>query len=227
MYLQDYARAKECHQAALREDPQYAQACYGLAVACGRLGETDQSRQHREKYAEMIAESRVGEQRRVRQNRDEAERQEALAQGLCNRWPDLPGPRQDPRGPRAVQQGVGHQPPARVPERFGSGRGTRRPRARPGGPLTRFGRGIEMGPLSNSWKICGTLAGIFAAAAWLAAWRACASRRAPRMCFPFSFGMSRPTAESLFSTPTVPAAGGTLWNPCQPASPRSTTTATA
>jgi tetratricopeptide (TPR) repeat protein len=83
MYLQDYARAKECHQAALREDPEYAQACYGLAVACGRLGEADQSRQHREKYAEMIAESRVGEQRRVRQNRDDAERQEGLARAYA------------------------------------------------------------------------------------------------------------------------------------------------
>ena len=79
MYLQDYAQAKECHQAALREDPQYTQACYGLAVACGRLGEAEESRQYREKYAELIAESHVGEQRRVRQSRDEAERQEALA----------------------------------------------------------------------------------------------------------------------------------------------------
>ena len=83
LYLQDYARAKESHQAALREDPQYAQACYGLAVACGRLGETDQSRQYREQYAAMIAESRLGEQRRVRQSRDEAELQEGLARAYA------------------------------------------------------------------------------------------------------------------------------------------------
>jgi tetratricopeptide (TPR) repeat protein len=83
LYLQDYARAKASHQAALREDPYYAQACYGLAVACGRLGESDQSRQYREQYAAMIAESRLGEQRRVRQSRDEAELQEGLARAYA------------------------------------------------------------------------------------------------------------------------------------------------
>ncbi len=83
MYLQDYQRAKEAHEAALREDPQYAQACYGIAVACGRMGETDKSREYREKYAAMIAETRVAEQQRVRQRRDEAEQQEALARAYA------------------------------------------------------------------------------------------------------------------------------------------------
>jgi tetratricopeptide (TPR) repeat protein len=79
LYLQDYARAKAAHASALKEDPQYAQACYGLAVASGRLGETDQSQQYRERYVQMIAQSRLVEHRRVRQNRDEAELQQALA----------------------------------------------------------------------------------------------------------------------------------------------------
>ena len=79
MYLKDHQRAKECHEAALREDPQYAQACYGLALAYGRLGQQDKSQEYREKYADMIAQSRIVEQGRVRQNRDRTDRQQALA----------------------------------------------------------------------------------------------------------------------------------------------------
>lgn len=78
-YLKDYRRARDYHAAALKEDPEFTQACYGLAVAWERLGEADQARQYREKYAAMIAQSRVAENRRVRQHRDEAELRESLA----------------------------------------------------------------------------------------------------------------------------------------------------
>lgn len=79
LYLKDYARARDCHQAALREDPSYLPACYGLATAYGRLGETDKAQKYQERYAGMIAESRSLEQRRVRQNGDESELQQSLA----------------------------------------------------------------------------------------------------------------------------------------------------
>jgi len=79
LYLKAYDRAKECHLAALREDPGFAQACYGVAVACERLGQTDLAREYREKHAGMIARHRMDEQRRTRESRREDELQESLA----------------------------------------------------------------------------------------------------------------------------------------------------
>ena len=79
LYLKEYQRARECHAAALREDPGFAQACFGLASACERLGETDQAQKYREQHVALISQGRQAEQRRVRSGRSEAEVREALA----------------------------------------------------------------------------------------------------------------------------------------------------
>jgi tetratricopeptide (TPR) repeat protein len=83
MYLKQYDRARKCHETALRNDPQFAQACFGLSMACERLGEMDLARQYREQYKQMIAQSRLAEQRRVRQNRDAAELAASLARAYA------------------------------------------------------------------------------------------------------------------------------------------------
>jgi tetratricopeptide (TPR) repeat protein len=78
-YLQEFKRAKACHLAALRADPGFAQACFGVAQACERLGETEQAHIYRAKHVAMIAQGRQADQRRVRSGRSATEAREALA----------------------------------------------------------------------------------------------------------------------------------------------------
>lgn len=59
MHREDYAQAKASYRAALDASPQHANACFGLASACARLGETEQA----EKYMNQFRKLRAGERK--------------------------------------------------------------------------------------------------------------------------------------------------------------------
>ncbi|MFH1920469.1 MAG: tetratricopeptide repeat protein [Planctomycetota bacterium] len=51
--LEEYEKAKENHQAAIELDPALADAYYGLAKACAKLGQRDESSVYLQKYKEL------------------------------------------------------------------------------------------------------------------------------------------------------------------------------
>ena len=54
--LAEYQKAKDSFVTALRIDPAYTEACYGVAVACARLGQKDEAARYRRKFKQMKAE---------------------------------------------------------------------------------------------------------------------------------------------------------------------------
>lgn len=59
--LEDFEHARESYEAALEADPDLAEAHYGLARTCARLGRQEESRSHMERFQELKARSeRVG-----------------------------------------------------------------------------------------------------------------------------------------------------------------------
>ncbi len=84
LYLKSYKEAKRCYEAALNEAPSLAQAYYGLALACGRLGETDKAREYRQKHDALRTDRRAAAQQQARQaSRDEAEVRESMARAYA------------------------------------------------------------------------------------------------------------------------------------------------
>ncbi len=66
MQLQDYQKAKENYEAAIAAHPKHANAHFGLATACARLGEEELSREYMEKFQKLRAEEReIGAQERL------------------------------------------------------------------------------------------------------------------------------------------------------------------
>ncbi len=53
--LDEFRKAAENYARALQIDPGYTEACYGLAVACARLGQKDEATKYREKFRELKA----------------------------------------------------------------------------------------------------------------------------------------------------------------------------
>lgn len=78
-YLHEYGRAKASHLEALRHEPTNALACYGVALACDRLGEKEMAEEYRRRHVELVAADRRIGQRRVREGRSADEAASALA----------------------------------------------------------------------------------------------------------------------------------------------------
>ena len=53
--LRQFAKAKESFMTALRIDPTYTEACYGVAVACTRLGQENEAATYRKKFKQLKA----------------------------------------------------------------------------------------------------------------------------------------------------------------------------
>jgi len=58
MQLEDFQRAKTCYQAALDAFPQHANACFGLASACARLGEVEEAKKQMARFRKLRTEER-------------------------------------------------------------------------------------------------------------------------------------------------------------------------
>ena len=56
LQLQEYQKAKENFEAAIRTKPDYTKAYYGLATACARLGLKDESKEAQQKFKQFEAE---------------------------------------------------------------------------------------------------------------------------------------------------------------------------
>lgn len=66
MQLEDYQKAKENYEAAVAAHPKHANAHFGLATACARLGQEELSRTYMEKFQELRAgEHEIGAQQRI------------------------------------------------------------------------------------------------------------------------------------------------------------------
>ncbi len=78
-YLHEYGRAKASHLEALRHDPTSGLACYGVALACDRLGEKVMAEEYRRRHVELVAADRRIGQRRVREGQSADEARGALA----------------------------------------------------------------------------------------------------------------------------------------------------
>ena len=76
---QNHAKAKEHYQAAIARDPQHANARWGLANACLRLGLSDEARQHREEFQKLRAGEREVRQMHRNQYNDLTSLKEDLA----------------------------------------------------------------------------------------------------------------------------------------------------
>lgn len=53
--LAQHEKAKDSFLTAMRIDPTYTEACYGVVVACSRLGQKDEAAKYREKFKRMKA----------------------------------------------------------------------------------------------------------------------------------------------------------------------------
>ena len=53
--LQQYEKAKQNYMTALKLDPTYTEACYGIVSASARLGQKDEAAKYRKKFKEMKA----------------------------------------------------------------------------------------------------------------------------------------------------------------------------
>ena len=62
VYLQqkEYEKARASYEAALKIEPRYANAHYGLVTACAKLGDREQARVHSQRFRELKAEARKG-----------------------------------------------------------------------------------------------------------------------------------------------------------------------
>ncbi len=80
LQLKDYARAKPCFEAAVRRAPEFANAHYGLAMTCTRLGQQQEAREHMKRFqeTESLRLSRQIEEGKQRRN-DDASARKALA----------------------------------------------------------------------------------------------------------------------------------------------------
>jgi len=82
LQLKDYAKAKPCFEAAVRKAPEFANAHYGLAMACTRLGQQQEAREHMKRFQE--AESlRLSRQIEDLKRRDDAASVRKAAAEAC------------------------------------------------------------------------------------------------------------------------------------------------
>jgi len=78
-HRKEYERAKESYEAALRAYPANPNAYYGLAIACTRLGETEQAEQHMARFKELMGKEKNIRKSQRRQFDDLAEMSQKLA----------------------------------------------------------------------------------------------------------------------------------------------------
>jgi tetratricopeptide (TPR) repeat protein len=71
LQLKDYAKAKPCFEAAVRMAPDFANAHYGLATACTRLGQQQEAQAHTKRFQEA-EKSRLTHQIEDGKQRDDA-----------------------------------------------------------------------------------------------------------------------------------------------------------
>jgi tetratricopeptide (TPR) repeat protein len=71
LQLKDYAKAKPCFEAAVRMAPEFANAHYGLAMSCTRLGRQQEAQEHMKRFQEAET-SRLARQIEDGKQRDDA-----------------------------------------------------------------------------------------------------------------------------------------------------------
>jgi tetratricopeptide (TPR) repeat protein len=71
LQLKDYAKAKPCFEAAVRMAPELANAHYGLAMSCTRLGQQQEAQEHMKRFQEAET-SRLARQIEDGKRRDDA-----------------------------------------------------------------------------------------------------------------------------------------------------------
>lgn len=76
--LKQYDKAVASYEKLLSISPRDKAACYGLTIACAKLGQTDKARKYREKFA-VLSKEKDAEMRTARQSFDDTERMRRLA----------------------------------------------------------------------------------------------------------------------------------------------------
>jgi tetratricopeptide (TPR) repeat protein len=71
LQLKQYAKAKPCFEAAVRMAPEYANAHYGLAMTCTRLGRPKEAREHMKRF-QATESRRLSHEIEERKRRDDA-----------------------------------------------------------------------------------------------------------------------------------------------------------
>ena len=80
--VQDYTSARQSYEAALQIDPGQANAVYGLATVCARLGDADKAREYSETFKRLKAEERA----RLRDNKTQYDDYAAVQKTVAMTW---------------------------------------------------------------------------------------------------------------------------------------------
>ena len=80
LQLRQYERAREQFTAAIRLEPEFPNAYYGLATACARLGLEEESTRHSERFRELESRDRKGQLAQARRSDDTQSESRNLAE---------------------------------------------------------------------------------------------------------------------------------------------------
>jgi len=82
LQLKEYAKAKPCFEAAVRRAPEFANAHYGLAMTCTRLGQQQEAQEHMKRFRETES-LRLSRQIEEGKRRDDAATVRKSLAGAC------------------------------------------------------------------------------------------------------------------------------------------------